>query len=140
MKVYIAASLHLLPYAKHLAEGLAAEGFDVVSTWHGGEPTAAQERSMDPTERATLARQCFAEIDAADALVLLYGEPTTRCGSILETGYAIGRGKIVRVFSTGAYDMPTILLSGLPLAGVWDAYYCLGPDGIANKLREAVLA
>lgn len=137
MRVYIAASLQLLPYAKHLAEGLAGEGIEVASTWHGGEPTPARERGMDPTERAALAQQCFREIDSADALVLLYGGPTERHGSFLETGYALGRGKVVRVFSTGSHDMPTILLSGLPMAGTWDAYYCLGPQGIARKLREA---
>lgn len=137
MKVYIAASLYLLPYAKHLADGLTGERIEVVSTWHGGEPTPAQERGMDPTERAALAHQCFREIDSADALVLLYGGPTDRHGSFLETGYALGRGKVVRVFSTGSFDMPTVLLSGLPMAGAWDAYYCLGPDGIARKLREA---
>lgn len=138
MNVYIAGSLHLLPYAKHLAEGLAGESVEVVSTWHAGVPTAEQERGMDPTERTALAQRCFSEIDSADALVLLYGGPTERHGSFLETGYALGRGKVVRVFSTGPYDLPTILLSGLPMAGAWDAYYCQGPDGIARKLREAV--
>lgn len=137
MKVYIAASLFLLPYAKHLAEGLLGQGIEVVSTWHGGEPTPAQERGMDPTERTALAQQCFAEIDSADALVLLYGGPTDRHGSFLETGYALGLGLPVVAVRTGAFALPTLLLQHPFVFHPEGELAWLGSEGVCRALREA---
>lgn len=109
-RVYIAATLPLLPFVKELANGLRERGLEVVSTWHEGEPSVEAERRMGGAQAASVASQCFADIDEADALVLLYGEPTERHGSFVELGYALGKGKAVLSVYTGLFPLPTILL------------------------------
>ena len=135
-RIYIAATLPLLPFVKELADGLRAEGLEVVSSWHEGEPTIEAEGVMSVDRQTEIAAQCFGDIDKADALVLLFGEPTERHGSFVELGYALGRGKPTVAISAGLFPLPTILLldgrvrcPSLDLAS-------LGSDGVARHVRE----
>ena len=138
MKVYIAASLPLLSFAKIVAEGLTAEGFDVVSTWHAGEPTVSFERMMPHAEKATLANRCLEEIRSADALVLLYDGESQRHGSYLETGYALGLGKRVVAVAAMRSALPTILLLADGVTVAESDLGRIGTHGMAALLREEV--
>lgn len=135
MRVYIAASLPLLSFAKILAEGLAEEDVEIVSTWHEGEPTIASEATMSADEAHDLAWGCVCEIDDADALVLLY-DGGNRKGSFLETGYALGRNKPVLAVRTGAFPLPTILLRHPDVAHAEGSLQLIGAEGVAAYLRE----
>lgn len=135
-RVYIAAPLPLLPFVKALADGLRECGLEVVSTWHEGAPSVDAEERMPVERQAEIAAQCFAEVDGADALVLLYGEPTERHGSFVEMGYALGRGKPTVAIAAGLFPLPTILLldgrvrcPSLDLAS-------LGSDGVARHVLD----
>lgn len=110
-RIYVAAPLTLLAEARTMAERLIAAGHVVVSTWHVGSPTVAQEAGMDAADRMDLADTCVDEIYSSDALVLLYGPLTSRHGSVFEAGLAAGSG--IRVFAVPATPdavLPTILL------------------------------
>lgn len=138
-RVYIAAMLPLLDEAKMLADGLCGEGLDVVSTWHNGAPTVAEEEAQGIEAQAETAERCLAEVNQADVLVLLYGVPTSRHGSFAEAFYALGLGKPVVAIPTAAYPLPTILLLGhrrvrrtaLTLAA-------LGSAAVAYHVRQAL--
>ena len=138
-RIYIAAPLPLLDVAKSVAADLRKRGFAIVSTWHKGTPTVAIENAMGAEARHEIARQCAGEVFRADALVLLYGPETSRHGSILETGVALGRGlPVVPIAATADAVLPTILLSAFlrchrPALSL-DA---LGPDGVAYHVRKA---
>lgn len=136
MNVYIAAALPLLSFAKILAEGLAEEDIEVVSTWHEGEPTIEQERTMSATEAHDLAWGCLSEIDDADALVLLY-DGGDRKGSFVETGYALGRDKQVLAVRTGSFPLPTVLLRHPDVTHAEGSLQLIGAEGVAAYLREA---
>lgn len=113
-RVYIAAPLPLIAEARRVSTELARSGVDVISTWHHGGPTVDSERALPPGIMGTIGDTCFAEITSADALLLIYGPPTERCGSILETGFALGLGRSVFVIgrSTDLTEpvLPTRLL------------------------------
>lgn len=109
-RIYIAAPLPLLAHAQELATYLRRT-HTVVSTWHDGSPTVAQDTALSSADAAALASRCIAEVQSCDTLVLLYGPETTRHGSIFEAGVALGAGKRVVALNTGAdAALPTILL------------------------------
>ena len=137
MRVYIAASLPLLSFAKIAAEGLANEGFSITSTWHEGEPSISFERAMSHDEHRHLANRCLDEIGDADALVLLYGGESTRHGSYLETGYAMGLGKPVVAVAVARSPLPTILLLADDVSVSEQDLGWIGCHGVAAILREA---
>lgn len=138
-RVYIAAPLPLLEAAQRVAADLRKRGFAIASTWHKGTPTVALENAMGAEARHEIARQCAGELFRADVLVLLYGPETSRHGSILETGVALGRGlPVVPIAATADAVLPTILLSAFlrchrPACSL-DA---LGPDGVDYHVRKA---
>lgn len=134
MSVYIAASLQLLSSAKFLSWELAREGIEVVSTWHTGRPTIAEEKTMSVDDQRRLATRCLDEIYDADALVLLYNDGD-RKGSYLETGYAMGRGIPVVAVRTGAFPLPTLLLTHHSVVHAEVELEQLGPQGVAAYLR-----
>ena len=110
-RVYVAAPLPLLISARAVAGILARAGHVIVSTWHTGEPTIAIERTLSREEMGRIGGQCLDEVGDADALMLLYGPETTRSGSVLETGFALGRGLPVVAMPIGAdASLPTMLL------------------------------
>lgn len=139
-RIYVAAPLPLLENAKTAARWLREQDFTVVSTWHLGRPTVEQERAMEPEDRQTLARQCAGELFRADALVLLYGPESTRHGSVLEAGVALGRGlPVVPVATERTAPLPTILLPAFlrcqrPACTLSE----LGPGGLAYHVRKAL--
>ena len=109
-RIYIAAPLPLLAHAQELAAYLRRT-HEVVSTWHDGSPTVAEDTALSSAEAAALARRCVSEVLSCDTLVLLYGPETTRHGSVFEAGIALGAGKRVVALNTGADAvLPTVLL------------------------------
>lgn len=109
-RIYIAAPLPLLAHAQELAAYLH-NTHEVVSTWHEGSPTVAQDAALTSAEAAALARKCVSEVLASDTLVLLYGPETTRHGSVFEAGVAFGASKRLVALSVGPnVVLPTVLL------------------------------
>lgn len=110
-RLYVAAPLPLLVSARAVAEILARAGHVIVSTWHTGEPTVSMERALSRKNMGRIGNQCLDEVAGADALVLLYGPETTRSGSVLEAGFALGRGLPLIAVPIGADAcLPTMLL------------------------------
>lgn len=139
-RVYVAAPLPLLDEAKKAAVWLRAEGYWVSSSWHAGDPTVESERAAEPEDLQEMARTCAAELFRTDVLVLLIGTETTRHGSILEAGVALGRGLPIVVVGTCAGALlPTVLLSAFmrcqrPVCTLDE----LGAGGIAYWVKQAV--
>ena len=137
-RIYIAATLPLLPQVKALADGLRECGLEVVSTWHEGAPSVDAEERMPVERQAEIAAQCFAEVDGADALVLLYGGPTERHGSFVELGYALGKGKGVVAIAVGPFPLPTILLLDSRVRRTALDLASLGSAAVAWHVRTAL--
>ena len=135
-RVYIAATLTLLPKVKELADGLRAEGIEVVSTWHEGTPSVEAEEVMSVDRQTEIAAQCFREIDGADALVLLFGGPTERHGSFVELGYALGKGKRIVAVAADFFLLPTILLRDSRVRHAILNLYWLGPAHMTVVVRD----
>ena len=136
-RIYVAAPLTLLAEARTMAARLTAAGHVVVSTWHAGEPTIAEEAGLSLDAQTQIATQCLGEIERADALVLLYGGPTDRHGSFLETGYALGRWLPVVAVRTSDFALPTILLRHPYVIHTDGDLESLGSQGVARALKEA---
>lgn len=95
MKIYIAAPFPAWRYAQFVALFLKGHGHVITSTWHDVDaPNGGNSDEVDA------AKHDLAEIDAADALVLLNG-PLGQGGRHFETGYAFAAGKYVCVFGEG---------------------------------------
>lgn len=137
-RIYIAATLPLLPQVKELAYGLRAEGLEVVSTWHVGWPTVGAEKCLSVERVEQVAAQCFADIDKADALVLLYGGPTERHGSFVELGYAMGCRKPVVAVAVGLFPLPTILFLDARVRRPSLDLASIGSGGVAWHVRTAL--
>ena len=137
-RVYIAATLPLLPQVKALADGLRECGLEVVSSWHEGEPTIEAEERLGVRLQEEIAARCFREIDKADALVLLFGSPTERHGSFVELGYALGQQKPTVAISAGLFPLPTILLLDPRVKCLSLDLASLGSDGVARHVRSAL--
>jgi len=139
-RIYVAAPLPLLAEAKIAAAWLLAEGYTVASSWHAGSPTVEAERAADPEALQEAARTCAAELFRIDVLVLLTGPETTRHGSVLEAGVALGRGlPVVVVQTTKGAPLPTILLPAflrchLPACTLAE----LGSGGLARWVDRAL--
>lgn len=111
--------------APHAQRGLAragcalllAAGHDVCSTWHD----VCRETPL-PTENTDYR---FVEIDACDVLLAYSGRPSTSFGglSLLETGYALGRGRRVVVVGVGE-----------------TAWHLRGDNAIYSTVRAAIEA
>lgn len=114
--VYIAAPLTLLRDAKRAAALLAEDQeCEVVSSWHAGAPTVEAERALSPDEATELAERCLREVERCDVLLLLYGPPTDRHGSIWEAAWAARAGRAVcAVAARERAKLPTILLRAAP--------------------------
>lgn len=109
--IYIAAPLFLLKQVKMRADVLQLLGWNIVSTWHQGAPTVAEDQAILRAADASLATQIVAELEAADALFLIYGPPNDRKGHCVEAGIAIGRKIRVYCVPSGPDAMlPTPLL------------------------------
>lgn len=89
--VYVSAHFPDAAQADRVASILNRAGYLVVSTWHAGE--------SDSTPAAAAARD-FAQLDKADAVVLLSTPHRTTGGKFVEAGYALGKGKPVFVLGT----------------------------------------
>lgn len=112
MRIYIAATLTLRHEAQDLARILTAEGHTITSSWHTREDsTVEREVDMGGAERERIALRNFGDVNDSNALVLLLGEPATRHGSFIETGYALAAGKLVFVApsSLDAAEVPLML-------------------------------
>lgn len=110
-RVYVAAPLPLIDVARDVARTLLLARHHVTSTWHVGSPTVESELLDTETANRATAETCLRDVLHSDALVLLYGPETTRHGSILEVGYALGLGLDVIAVPVGqAAALPTILL------------------------------
>lgn len=111
-RVYVAAPLPMIRTARLVAGTLGGGGFDVVSTWHrGDDATVEREARITDEAMGDVGDLCLREVGRAGALVLLYGPPTDRHGSILETGFALGRGLRVIAMPAGPRGvLPTRLL------------------------------
>lgn len=112
-KVYVAAPLHELEAAAALANRLREAGVIVTSTWHDGHPAPETEATLSACESRLLADACVEEVLSSHALVLLYGDVTTRHGSIFEAGLAYGRALDMYAVSIRPGSvLPTVLLIG----------------------------
>jgi nucleoside 2-deoxyribosyltransferase len=111
--IYIAAPLPLLSFARQLASVAKMQGLTVVSTWHTLDVTVEDDNRALAAKDATLGDTCFAEIDRAAAVLLVYGEATTRHGSIAEAGYAHGQRKPVLLYPFDAGDGPGVVPTAL---------------------------
>lgn len=112
-KVYVAAPLHEREAAAALANCLREAGVIVTSTWHDGHPTPEIEATLSVSESRLLADACAEEVLSSHALILLYGDVTTRHGSVFEAGLAYGGALDVYVVSIRPGSvLPTVLLLG----------------------------
>jgi nucleoside 2-deoxyribosyltransferase len=112
-KVYIAAPLLHVRVAQELSDGLLLNPhYEVVSTWHAMPyATVALEEAMTVDRQKEVARTCLAEVTRCDVLLLLYGAPSHRVGSIFEAGMATALGRLVVATPLSSeHPLPTILL------------------------------
>jgi nucleoside 2-deoxyribosyltransferase len=113
-RIYVAAPLPLLHDAREAAAFLTKAGLTVTSSWHAlaDDPTPEKEHVMARAEQSRLANTCLSEIDDSDALLLLVGPRSDRCGNVGEAFFAAGRGLHVFVLQHRADAvLPTILLT-----------------------------
>ena len=90
IRVYIAATLPLREEARRIAY-LLSQHARIVSTWHDDlRATVAVEATLDLEQRRATANRCLAEVGDAEAFILLVGPETTRHGSFIEAGFALG--------------------------------------------------
>lgn len=111
MKLYIATCLERAHEAAALAERLGILGHTVTSRWHdlpGASLTRESDAALDADERLDVARENLADVYRSHAVVFL-ADPRCR-GSLLECGYAIGRG--IRVLAIGEPSSVTAMLGG----------------------------
>ena len=100
MKVYIAAQripiAQLIEYTLNTHPELDVE---VVSTWHQDKHLKEFGAPKTDSRRGEIAEACLKEVDKCDVL-LLYEEDKVagKGGKLVETGYALGKGKPVVIF------------------------------------------
>ena len=111
MNIYIAASFRRVEEANHVAARLRALGMVVTSRWlngshqvHGSKAAEAVEGEMPEiplAEGRLFANDDVEDISKADVLVVLTDRPystQSRGGHHVETGLALGMGKLVIIF------------------------------------------
>jgi len=95
MNTYIAASWNDRDLVSRFAAALRELGDEIVSTWHDGAMTRADEvwlsaGSSDDLRFAAgeeINATCYKEIEQADLIVAILGSPSTTGGSDSEIGY-----------------------------------------------------
>lgn len=99
MKLYIAGTFHD-PFVEsgEAVRVLTERGHTVVSQWHSADVWQPESRQPTAEIRASIAAQNYADIDRADAVVVIPLVGHHLRGAHTEVGYAIGRGKPVYVF------------------------------------------
>jgi nucleoside 2-deoxyribosyltransferase len=139
MKVYVAAMYPRKDEVSGVVQLLEQDGYIVTSTWHKElySPNI-QLHEVTDDERKELAVRDIAEIDAADALLLLTQpptQPTVRGGRHVEFGYALGKGK--RVVCFGPAENIFHHLPNVAVAKTYsDAIFDLGePDSATEEIR-----
>lgn len=93
VKIYVAAPMDRIDKAKDIARRLAADGHEIVSTWH----VICQVGDHDPLEQKTRSDILYhnlADLDKAVAVVAYVagGTPKATWG---EVGWALAKGKYV---------------------------------------------
>jgi len=114
MRIYVAASYSRIVKARELATQLVDAGHEITSTWLSEtHPPNVQLVDLDPCDLAVHATLDLADIDRADAIVLLAEPPTAqppRGSRHVEFGYAIAKGLQLWVIG----DEPENLFHYLP--------------------------
>jgi nucleoside 2-deoxyribosyltransferase len=92
-RVYLASRFERQAELKELATLMTADGYTITSRWLDHTGGLSVGPGKDPSVAAAWAEKDLLDVEAADALVLFTDDiPTSRGGSNVELGYAIGRG------------------------------------------------
>ena len=100
MKIYLAASWALKEELGKAHDELASMGIEVTSRWLDAplaDSMKAASIKAAPDIAANYALADLADIDAADAVLVLTHVPSTTGGQHVEFGYAVAKGKRVLV-------------------------------------------